>query len=647
MILHFMRSFSIPVLLIALLAVQLVHAAVPFDDAQGKHLVFAHYMPCFPVLRGDNPGDSYGYQSEFDPAKETTRANRSSKPVYYPTVTGADVGLQMTIAEIRLAKQAGIDGFMVDLLWDQDSYLNQWKTLLRAAEIVGDFKIGLMPDYATLGGPSDKPKQQGAALSSDMILHWLQVAKDSPALLRYAGKPVVAPYGAGYPDANGAAENDKKYLFDYLAAHGMPISYMPTHGLDWPLYEKDYAKEWTSYAIGTGSFTPSSGADVRERALKYWPKNYLQMGENSFMYYNRAWNYSAPRLSTKYRDMWLWNIKHRDQVKWVQLITWNDFGESALSPDNNHFMTWLPVTRYYAEWFKTGKRPVIKQDFLAIFHRQHPYYVTPTTYGYRCPSNIPTDEVEALAFLTAPATLVINTGGREVRQEVGAGVQSLICGFLVGVQKARIERKGVMVCSVTSPIPIHDKPIRENLWLIAADSAHLPRSLATDSWSDINGKWSGAKSTREGTGVTITGDPKTWSDYTVFATITPTFTADGQQVGLIGRCLSSGVAGDRRYQFTISLLAGKGMWQITRNDAGTLTVLESGPFNYEAGKSVRLRFTCVGEHLIGFINDQLISANGYDYQLPFGSAGIIADGASVKCSDFSVQSFDPDLFALK
>ncbi|HEY3378672.1 MAG TPA: endo-1,3-alpha-glucanase family glycosylhydrolase [Armatimonadota bacterium] len=613
-------------------------AAPQFPDSKGKRLLLCHYMPCFPALRDTTAASAYGYQGEFDPKNEPNKGARSSRPILYATATGSteDVMLQGTVAEIRLAKEAGVDGFFVDMLWDQPSYINHWLRLLKAAEIVGDFYIGLMPDYACLGAPSTQPKQAGSPPSRQMILHWLQVASTSPALLRYDGKPVVAPYGDGFPDGKGAAELDKTVLVQWLADQGMPVSFMTTQGADWnQFYGQAYGKEYASFAFGAGSFSPGVSVANRDRLANYWPDSMLIMGEVSPIYYNRGWNYTATRGTALFRTAWMWNIEHRDRVQWIQAITWNDFGETPLMPDNNHFMSWLPLLRYYSDWFKTGKQPVLKEDFLSLWHRPHPYAVEPTVYKYKVKSNKPTDEIEALAILNTPATLVIKTGDKIFRQEVGTGVQSVNVPFQLGDQSAWLERNGKIVCTVTTPVPIHDKPIRENLWFIAADSTHPPRPLPTTEWTTIRGAWQVKREGNTGSGLTLTGDANTWGNYNVSATLQPQFTTDAQVVGLVGRATSNAC-----YQFTFNR---QGQWQIARSDAGKLTVLDSGTFTYRPGKAIQLALRCVGEHVIGYLDGALVSSNGYDFALSFGKAGILADDVPTTVRDFQVISYDPKL----
>lgn len=108
-----------------------------------------------------------------------------------------------------------------------------------------------------------------------------------------------------------------------------------------------------------------------------------------------------------YARRWETIISNRDSVDIVQLLTWNDFGESHyLGPIHGNLppgadawtdgfdhtgaicfsasgatgaLTPLPasagfleITSYFATWFKTGEQPTVAQDQLLMWARPHP-----------------------------------------------------------------------------------------------------------------------------------------------------------------------------------------------------------------------------------------------------------------------------------
>ena len=616
---------------LALLVIMCMHLAaaveplpsltVPNGLAPGKapYLVFAHYMPCNPPL-GLNPSNTYWYGERISPA--------SDNQICWPVLTareGTEVESGAFIDEILLAKSYGIDGFFVDQLEDNDAYRACWRNLLKAAEIVGDFKIGLMPDYSTLWGNVSN------GTAPEKILRWLAIAGSSPALLRYDGKPAVMPYGCAFPDAKGAPAQEKLRIADFLASKGITIAYAALHGLDWALYAKPFANDaktgFQTFAFATGSFSPTCGTDLRQRALDYWPADLMTIGEVSFMYYNRGWCYNAPRLSATYRAVWEWNIVHRDRIRWMQIITWNDHGESAIQPTCNHFMAWQRLTRFYADWFRSGRRPTLTKDWLAVFHRPHPYAAEPVLVKMTLTSGTPTDDVEALALLTAPATLVMESGGRTSRLEVGAGLQSFVTPFAAGVQSARIERNGTQIVTVTTAVPVHLKPARQNLWFIGADSDHPPRPL-TVAWPDQAG-WTGEAMQRSGSGLIAVGDSGRWLDMRVEATVVPTL----HESGIVVRKLDQ-----RHVQLTVHRDGVRLLWRLAARDGATITELSSGSRPSPTGP-VRLRLDSVADRVVPYCDGDLLDGDSYVFAPFHGQVGLIA-AVPATFSSISVQTYD-------
>jgi hypothetical protein len=137
----------------------------------------------------------------------------------------------------------------------------------------------------------------------------------------------------------------------------------------------------------------------------------------------------------------------------------------------------------------------------------------------------------------------------------------------------------------------------------------------------------------------LVGDERTWEDYDVSVTLAPY----PDQAGVVGRALK-----DSHYQFTAACKGEDLHWQIARSNAGKLTILDQGNIRQKPSEPLRLRLSCVGEHLIGYINDNLVSSNVYDYTLPLGRAGLIAEGpAPADFTNFQVVTCDPDLQSSK
>jgi glucan endo-1,3-alpha-glucosidase len=81
-----------------------------------------------------------------------------------------------------------------------------------------------------------------------------------------------------------------------------------------------------------------------------------------------------------------WKSIIRERPDWVEIVTWNDFAESYICPvavyrppesvppwlkSKSSHAGYLELTRYYIDWYKTGRQPPWK-DSLFWFYRVHP-----------------------------------------------------------------------------------------------------------------------------------------------------------------------------------------------------------------------------------------------------------------------------------
>lgn len=83
-----------------------------------------------------------------------------------------------------------------------------------------------------------------------------------------------------------------------------------------------------------------------------------------------------------------WEGAIRDQATWVEMVTWNDWGEASyvapFGPSsetkfwNNHWgpmlahAAFLDTSRYFIAWYKNSTPPKITEGALYYFYRLHP-----------------------------------------------------------------------------------------------------------------------------------------------------------------------------------------------------------------------------------------------------------------------------------
>jgi len=159
---------------------------------------------------------------------------------------------------------------------------------------------------------------------------------------------------------------------------------------------------------------------------------------------------------------------NRDNYDLIQILTWNDYGESHyVGPINgalpkseawtlgfNH-TAFLDVHKFYAEGFKTGKFPDITDDRLVIWSRPHVAVAEVPGDPVGPPKNFDLfqDNVWALAITSAPGKVTLQTSDTNSKTfDVLRGVTKLAIPISPGdTMKGSIERNGRKLVDVTAP----------------------------------------------------------------------------------------------------------------------------------------------------------------------------------------------------
>ncbi|KAG6890649.1 hypothetical protein C0995_006625 [Termitomyces sp. Mi166 len=160
-----------------------------------------------------------------------------------------------------------------------------------------------------------------------------------------------------------------------------------------------------------------------------------------------------------YSKRWESLIANRDQVDIVQILTWNDYGEShyigpikGAQPNSQAWVDgmdhtgWLDLTCYYATAFKTGSFPSIEKDEIFMWSRTHPTHATaPDPVGQPTNFELFEDVVWAVVMVTAPSTVVLSTSSQNSKIfHVPAGLTKLSIPISAGDgMKGIILRDGI------------------------------------------------------------------------------------------------------------------------------------------------------------------------------------------------------------
>lgn len=183
-----------------------------------------------------------------------------------------------------------------------------------------------------------------------------------------------------------------------------------------------------------------------------------------FSFSNKNWIYRSDNwlLATRFESI----LSMRTQFDLVEMVSWNDFGEShymgslapAVDQPNSTGWTngfphtaWLSLLKYYATAWKTGAYPA-NTDVLWLWSRPHPKDATPSSPTNARPNNYAAtdDQLYVVATLASDATVTISSGANTATWNLPAGLSKLAIASAAGSITAKIVRAGATVKSYDS-----------------------------------------------------------------------------------------------------------------------------------------------------------------------------------------------------
>jgi hypothetical protein len=352
--------------------------------------------------------------------------------------------------EVTLAIERGITGFTFDVMsLDQatDPTSDLHLMLNAAAAVDSRFKIMVMPDLTALGSDI-----------STVVKIIASVAK-SPAAYKLAdGRLVVSAF-----DANLNSPAWWASVISQLKAQGINVAFVPTF-LGWGLYAQLYASisygfaDWgTATAHASGLFSDDAAVSHGTYGKPFMmPVDPQQFRPKNFQFWEAG-------NSSSFRTGWI-NAIHGNS-DWVQVVTWNDYSESSqIAPYTDATLRrdvgtgYYDLNGFYAAWFLTGQEPVITHDVLYYFYRREPTNAAASAQGqpeHLSGSDAAENDIELLAFLTAPGELKITIGGKTYTQNAGAGGVSFKVPSQPGIPLFTLSRNGVQVFSFQGGVQIY------------------------------------------------------------------------------------------------------------------------------------------------------------------------------------------------
>ncbi len=407
-----------------------------------KHAVFAHYMVCFAT-----------YGESLDGYKR----------------------------DIQEAQAAGIDGFALNEgAWtNEPHYVTRTKLLFQAAnELNTGFKMIFSLDLATL--------------KATYIPEMLKAYCNDPAYYRYEGRPLVSTFAGSGVDWKG--------ILGPLKADGLDICFVPFFYpkpvTELPSLEatRVHFAAWSDTVDGLFMFgaagTDQELTDVNTSYVKAAREAHkLVMSGFSPFYWGsmqpgRRFYETHGGAGTEKQ----WKAIIENQPDFVEIVTWNDFNESYITPVDiagtyesvvktpvrHPHAGYLELSKYFIQWYRTGKQPKIDRDKLVYVYRVHPKaaVIAPapdSKLDKRVTAPVTDlrgdvqDSVFVTTMLKSPAELSVTSGGTETKFQAPKGYSTVAVPFNVGAQHFALYRKDKLIAE-TDGEPITATPTEYNFF---------------------------------------------------------------------------------------------------------------------------------------------------------------------------------------
>jgi len=416
--------------------------------------VFAHYFHPFPVsIDNAAPANDYYNQNYLSPKGEANKFKGQGgflrqRPLGVPTSSQPNwVQLNME-GEIRTAIARGITGFTFDSMGAADAAANGGLQLMLAAAHAVDsrFKIVVMPDLTVLGSDSNAVVEIIASVASNPAAYHLS-----------DGRLVVSAFDAGVNSPSWWQS-----VISRLGSQGIHIAFVPTF-ISWPATADAFAAfsygfaDWGAATVAGAAAMLDDPAIIHKTYSKIFmmPVDPQQYRPKDFVFWEAA-------NSATYRSAW--NSSIQGDSDWVQLVTWNDFSESAaIAPvtdatlQRNIGTGYYNLTGYYAAWFLTGQQPQITHDVLYYFYRREATTAASPAQSQKnaIATGVAENNIELLAFLTSPGVLKITVGGKSYTQNAAAGMVSFKIPSQPGTPVFTLSRNGADVFSLQGGVAIY------------------------------------------------------------------------------------------------------------------------------------------------------------------------------------------------
>ncbi|KAJ7046086.1 glycoside hydrolase [Mycena alexandri] len=366
--------------------------------------------------------------------------------------------------DIALAAATGIDAFALNI--GTDSWTDTQLALAYAAARSTSFKLFISFDFAASPGFGTDPNNQ--------IIPRLNLYASDAAQLQWGNGALVSTFsgdGFDWSGVRSAVGHPLEIIPFYQAAQAHQDS---TDGLfmwnAWPSQDNQPIDQTMSIAGDQFYQSQLAGSPYMAGVSPWFFTHYNQQT------FNKNWLYLSDTLLI---DRWNQILNLQPQL--VELITWNDFGEShyigplhperpsvyAPSGDADGAIQWAAgfphdawrkiVTPYIAA-YKNGGPVTISpsQENIVYWYRPHPKGLSCADpfLGPPTGQSFPADGIWAATLLASPATLTMTSGTFSLTTTAPAGINYFSTGMGSGQPTFKLVRNGVTITQGTGGLSI-------------------------------------------------------------------------------------------------------------------------------------------------------------------------------------------------
>lgn len=334
------------------------------------------------------------------------------------------------LSDIQLAQANGIDGFALNIGTDSWQPARVASAYAAAQQLGSSFKLFLSLDMTAMDCSS--------TANLALLQTYVSTYRSHPAAAMYNGKPMLSTF-AGQDCSFGQGSTNSGWNAVMGGSRGsfyfMPAFTSDPAGLS--QYSIDAELNW-------GSAWPTGASDIETSRDKYFlsllgsdryagtvsPGFFGHFSYKNFIWRGDDWLYAM---------RWEQIIGMRQQIDHIEVVSWNDYGESTyVGPIEGAMPTeaeaWatasfphtdiLSLQAFYSVAWKTGTYPAITQDKVWIWSRAYPAMGTATSDPLGPPSgqSWTNDNFYAQVHLTAAASVILSTNSGSQTFQGTAGI---------------------------------------------------------------------------------------------------------------------------------------------------------------------------------------------------------------------------------